>query len=98
MNSLRFLNVNMCVVNCTLDRREATPIFETSDHIQQIFIVWPSNLVPNHNISSNNKLVQDQVHKRLAHCKHFATLKVINSMGELVNKHTTPIFIGITHM
>jgi hypothetical protein len=34
MNSLRFLNVNMCVVTCTLDRREATPIFETGHHIQ----------------------------------------------------------------
>jgi hypothetical protein len=56
-------------------------------------------MVHNHNISSRNKLVQDHVHKRLANCKHFTTLKVINSMGKLVNKHTTPMFIkNYTHV
>ncbi len=45
-NSFRFLNMNLCAVNCNLNKRKATLILEACHNPQQIFIAWSSNLTP----------------------------------------------------
>jgi hypothetical protein len=82
----RFLNMDLCAINYTLHKRKTTLVLEACNNFQKHFIAWPSNLNLKHNINTNNKFVQDHVHKLFANCKHFVTLKVINSMNELVKR------------
>lgn len=82
----RFLNMDLCVINYTLNKRKTTLILEACNNLQKHFILLLSKLNLKHNINTNNKFVQDYVHKWFANCKHFVTLKVINSMNEFVKQ------------
>ncbi len=85
-SSFKFLNMDLCAINYTLNIRKTTPILEACHNPQEIFTTWPSNQSLEHNIYNNNKFMQDHVHIWFTNCKHFTALKVINSMNELVKR------------
>jgi hypothetical protein len=58
-SSFRFLNMDLCAINCTLNKRKTTLDLDACNNLQKHFIAWPSNLNLKHNINTNNKFVQD---------------------------------------